>query len=62
VWSELEPLRGADDPALWLATSYCLSVERRVELLHVTEAQARADESDCRRRVEAARAVAAGAQ
>ncbi|HEU4405598.1 MAG TPA: protein kinase [Polyangiaceae bacterium] len=58
VWSDLEPLRGTDDPALWLATAHCLSVERRVELLHVTEAQARADERDCERRVEAARAAA----
>jgi WD40 repeat protein len=57
AWSNLEPLRGTDDPALWLATAYCLTVERRVELLHVTESQARADQRDCERRVEAARAA-----
>jgi WD40 repeat protein/tRNA A-37 threonylcarbamoyl transferase component Bud32 len=55
VWPIPEPLRGVDDPKLWTATTYCLPVERRIALLNVTEAQARADEQACLRRVDAAR-------
>ncbi|HEU4406677.1 MAG TPA: protein kinase [Polyangiaceae bacterium] len=58
VWADLEPLRGPQDPTLWAASSHCLPVERRVELLHVPEASARADEQACRHRVEVARAAA----
>ncbi|HEU4411145.1 MAG TPA: protein kinase, partial [Polyangiaceae bacterium] len=55
VWADLKPLRSPEDPALWAATTYCLPVERRVALLNVPEAQARADEQACRRRIEASR-------
>jgi WD40 repeat protein/serine/threonine protein kinase len=57
VWSDLEPLRGPEDPMLWTASSYCLPVERRVELLHVPEASAHVDEQACRRHIEVARAA-----
>jgi dipeptidyl aminopeptidase/acylaminoacyl peptidase len=60
VWTGLTPLRGADDPRLWLVTRYCLSIERRTQLLNVSEATARADQEACERRVEAARVAASG--
>jgi hypothetical protein len=56
VWSDLVPLHGADDPKLWAASSYCMSVERRVALLSVPEAAAHADQDACQRRVAAAAA------
>ncbi|HVK68573.1 MAG TPA: protein kinase [Polyangium sp.] len=52
VWTDLEPLRGIDDPKLWTATTYCMPIERRMELLRVTEAMARADREACVRRVD----------
>jgi WD40 repeat protein len=55
IWSDLRPPRAVDDPSLWAATTYCLPVERRVELLNVSEGQARADERACRLRVDEAR-------
>ncbi|WP_438044829.1 nSTAND1 domain-containing NTPase [Sorangium sp. So ce128] len=58
VWTDLEPLHGVDDPKLWTATTYCMPVERRVELLRVPEATARAHHQACLRRVDAARAAA----
>ncbi|MGK3997560.1 nSTAND1 domain-containing NTPase [Sorangium sp. So ce1024] len=58
VWSDLEPLRGIDDPKLWAATSYCMPVERRIDLLRVPEPMARANREACLRRVELARAAA----
>jgi hypothetical protein len=60
VWTDLEPLRGVDDPKLWTATNYCMPIERRIELLRVPEAMARANQEACLRRVEEARAAAAG--
>jgi WD40 repeat protein len=54
VWPLLAPLRGTDDPRLWTATSYCMSVERRIAMLSVPEARARADQDACERRVQAA--------
>jgi len=54
VWPVRAPLRGTDDPRLWAATSYCMSIERRIELLSVPEARARADQDACERRVQAA--------
>jgi len=45
-----------DDPRLWTATSYCMPIERRVELLGVSEDQARRDRQRCLERVERARA------
>ncbi|WP_437987848.1 nSTAND1 domain-containing NTPase [Sorangium sp. So ce117] len=58
VWTDLDSLRGVDDPRLWTATTYCMPVERRIELLRVPEAMARADREACLRRVEEARAAA----
>ncbi|MDI1447003.1 protein kinase [Polyangium sp. 6x1] len=58
VWTDLEPLSGLDDPKLWSATTYCMPIERRIELLRVTEAMARANRGACLRRVEEARAMA----
>ncbi|MGK3967414.1 protein kinase [Sorangium sp. So ce118] len=54
VWTDLEPFRGVNDPKLWLATTYCMPIERRIELFRVPEAMARADLEACRRRVEEA--------
>ncbi|WP_437987837.1 nSTAND1 domain-containing NTPase [Sorangium sp. So ce117] len=58
VWSNLNPLRGIDDPKLWTATTYCMPIERRIELLRVPEATARSDQQACLRRVDAARPTA----
>ncbi|WP_437798870.1 nSTAND1 domain-containing NTPase [Sorangium sp. So ce693] len=58
VWTDLDPLRGADDPKQWTATTYCMPVERRIELLSMPESMARADREACLRRVEEARAAA----
>ncbi|WP_437278470.1 protein kinase [Sorangium sp. So ce375] len=55
VWTDLEPLHAVDDPKLWTATSYCMPIERRMELLRVPEATARAHQEACLRRVEQAR-------
>ncbi|AUX40494.1 uncharacterized protein SOCE26_018950 [Sorangium cellulosum] len=57
VWTDLTPLRGVDDPKLWAATTYCMPVERRIELLRVPDAMARASHDTCLRRVAAARAA-----
>jgi hypothetical protein len=57
VWTDLTPLRGAQDPRLWTSTTYCMTVERRMELLSVSEATARADQQACQRRVGEARAA-----
>ncbi|MDI1481222.1 protein kinase [Polyangium sp. y55x31] len=54
VWTDLEPLTGTEDPKLWSATTYCLSVERRIALLNVPEATARAEQEACERRVSGA--------
>ncbi|MGK3979566.1 protein kinase [Sorangium sp. So ce118] len=58
VWTEIDLLRGVDDPKLWTATSYCMPMERRMNLLRVPEAMAQADREACLRRVEQARAAA----
>ena len=58
VWTNLEPLSRLDDPTLWTATTYCMSVERRIKILSVSEAMARASHDDCLRRVAEARAAA----
>ncbi|WP_437519925.1 protein kinase [Sorangium sp. So ce726] len=57
VWTDLEPLHGVDDPKLWTATTYCMPIERRIELLRVPDALARTHQEACQRRVDAARAV-----
>ncbi|KYF63228.1 protein kinase, partial [Sorangium cellulosum] len=59
VWSDLEPLRGADDPKLWTATTYCMPIEQRIDLFRVPEPMARANREACLRRVALARAAAA---
>ncbi|WP_437540591.1 protein kinase [Sorangium sp. So ce367] len=61
LWTDLEPLHGVDDPKLWTATTYCMPIERRIELLRVPETTARAHQQACLRSVEEARAVAPGA-
>ncbi|MFT3769084.1 MAG: hypothetical protein QM820_26895 [Minicystis sp.] len=58
VWSDLEPLHGVADPKLWTATTYCMPVERRMDLLHVPESTALADRDACLRHVEEARGAA----
>jgi WD40 repeat protein/serine/threonine protein kinase len=58
VWPLGTPFRGTDDPRLWTATAYCMSVERRIALLSVSEVSARADQDACERRVKAAGAAA----
>ncbi|MRG94720.1 protein kinase [Polyangium spumosum] len=57
LWTDLEPLAGTSDPKLWSATTYCMPVERRIEILNVSEAMARADLESCQRRVEQAHAA-----
>jgi WD40 repeat protein len=58
VWTDLEPLRGVDDPKLWTATTYCMPIEARTELLRMPEAMARAGREACLRHVEETRAAA----
>ncbi|WP_437679095.1 nSTAND1 domain-containing NTPase [Sorangium sp. So ce131] len=58
IWTDLTPLRGVDDPRLWAATTYCMPIERRIELLRVSDSMARASHETCLRRVEQARAAA----
>ncbi len=55
VWDDLSPISGPDDPKLWAATDYCMSVERRIELLGVPPAMAESNYQACRRRVKQAR-------
>lgn len=57
VWvcNDLEPFTGVADPELWIATTYCMSIERRIALLGVSEATARAQNHACVRRDEQAR-------
>ncbi|HEX8113093.1 MAG TPA: protein kinase, partial [Kofleriaceae bacterium] len=55
LWRELGPA-SLDDLRLWQATSYCLPVERRVDLLAASPEQARLDRQRCAERV--ARALA----
>ncbi|UQA56986.1 protein kinase domain-containing protein [Polyangium aurulentum] len=54
VWSDVEPLHSAEDLRLWTATSYCMPIEHRIEILDVPEATARNDQKDCLHRVEEA--------
>jgi WD40 repeat protein/serine/threonine protein kinase len=60
IWPALEPLAGPDDRKLWRATSHCLSIEQRMELLGVSESFARDSLADCQRRVHAARETSSG--
>jgi len=54
IWTNIEPIASPDDPALWMATSYCIPVERRMELLGVSEDTAYKNYRRCRQRVAAA--------
>jgi WD40 repeat protein len=60
VWPVRAPLRGTDDPRLWTATSYCMSIERRIALSSVSEARAQTDQDACVHRVKADGAAATG--
>ncbi|XXT55109.1 protein kinase [Sorangium sp. So ce542] len=57
VWTDLDPLRGVDDPKLWTATTYCMPIERRIKILSVPEATAQAHQETCLRRVDEALAA-----
>jgi WD40 repeat protein/serine/threonine protein kinase len=54
VWRDLASAN-LEDPRLWAATSYCMSVERRIELLGNSAAQAVRDRERCIERVERVR-------
>ena len=58
VWFDVELLRPAEAAILWTATTYCMPIERRIELLGIPETTAQADLEACQRRVAAARAPA----
>lgn len=57
VWSDLEPLQGANDPRLWSATNYCMPLDTRQRLLGFSESQSRKDLENCQRRVAEAAAA-----
>ncbi|WP_170319388.1 protein kinase domain-containing protein [Polyangium spumosum] len=57
VWPAVEPFTGPGDARLWRATSYCIPVPIRRELLQVTETEAERDQRACERRVAEARAA-----
>jgi len=59
LWRDALPLSGPDDDRLWRASSYCLSIPLRIDLLQVTEAEARRDLEACERRVERSHAQGA---
>jgi WD40 repeat protein len=51
VWSDLEPLRDAEDPKLWSATTYCMPLDVRRRLLDFSEEQSQSDLDRCLRHV-----------
>ncbi|HEY0477035.1 MAG TPA: protein kinase [Kofleriaceae bacterium] len=53
VWQLHAAFRGLDDPRLWAATPYCLSIDRRIALLNISEPRARADQEACELRIQA---------
>ncbi|ACY15604.1 protein kinase domain-containing protein [Haliangium ochraceum] len=57
IWRDLSP-PSLRDPRLWSATTYCMPVARRVDLLGVSEVLAERDLQRCRARVEQARRAA----
>ena len=61
VWPAVRPFSGPGDARLWRATSYCIPVPLRVDILHVTAVEARKDQEACERRVKEARATQEGA-
>lgn len=56
IWPDVRPFSGPNDKRLWTSTRYCIPPEKRIELFGVTEAQARQQEEECRRRVDEVRA------
>ncbi len=54
VWHDLAPVT-LDDSRLWAATSYCMPIKRRIDLLGVSPEQAGRDHQSCLDRVERAR-------
>lgn len=54
VWHDLASAT-LDDSRLWTVTTYCMSIERRVELLGVSEELARRYRQRCTESVEQAR-------
>ncbi|MEM9491763.1 MAG: protein kinase, partial [Myxococcota bacterium] len=60
VWTDPRPISGLDDSVLWTATTYCPTVEQRMDLLGVDAWRARENLATCRRRVAAARRAAIG--
>jgi hypothetical protein len=46
VWHDLTPAT-PDDPRLWAATSYCMPIERRINLMGMPEDQAQRDRERC---------------
>ncbi|XYI00649.1 protein kinase domain-containing protein [Sorangium sp. So ce1128] len=58
VWTDLDPLHGVDDLRLWTATTYCMPIKHRVEILGLDDATARTDRDACLRHVQEARATA----
>jgi WD40 repeat protein len=56
VWSNLEPLRGPDDPRLWAATTYCPPIDVRRRILDLPDELTAADLERCQRRVREAQA------
>jgi len=50
VWHDLTPAT-PDDPRLWVATSYCMPIERRLKLMGASEDQAQRDRERCLERV-----------
>ncbi|MEM9490847.1 MAG: protein kinase, partial [Myxococcota bacterium] len=58
VWTDIKSISGPDDPVLWTATTFCPTIEQRMDLLGVTETQAEANFARCQRRVAEAQAGA----
>jgi len=54
VWPYVEPIEGLNDRGLWRATSYCPSVELRIDYLNLPRETATQEYHSCRRRVASA--------
>jgi WD40 repeat protein len=59
VFRDVEPLRDAENPKLWTATTYCMPLDIRKRLLGFTEDQSRQDLERCERHVRASRLASA---
>lgn len=57
VWPDIKPFSGTDDERLWRITAYCIPPEKRIDILGVSEDEARTDEKACKDRVTAVRAA-----